>query len=418
MSRAIRAADARAPGAPPRRPRRPLRPLRALLGLLTLGAAACDPVAVPLAETMTRVAVGDRHTCALSDAGGVWCWGDGAAGQLGTGATVSEARPRLVAGERVFIDLAAGGAHTCALADDGAAYCWGDNARGQVGAGAGAVVPAPVAVTGGIAFTALSAGWEHTCGVTAGGESYCWGRGTEGQLGTGAQEDRSVPGPVAGGVSYESISGGGRHTCALTPDGAGWCWGANDLGQLGIGDAGAPEASPAPVAGGLVLIDVSAGWRHSCAVDAGGRPYCWGAGATGELGTGRHYEEDVPAEVAPAAVPSPDQTYVAISAGVGYTCGLRHQGEAMCWGRGAEGQLGNGELWIYHYLPQLVLREPGRRFVHNSGPFARVDAGATEHVCGVTVDGKVLCWGRGRHGQLGADVWLTNYPRFVSIPPL
>ncbi|MBW3554318.1 MAG: hypothetical protein KY466_12440, partial [Gemmatimonadetes bacterium] len=184
------------------------------------------------------------------------------------------------------------------------------------------------------------------------------------------------------------------------------------------GAAGLPEAVPARIAGGLEVIDMAAGWTHSCAVRAGGDPFCWGAGASGQLGTGRHYEEAAPGEVAPAPVTAPGQTYVSISAGVRHTCGVRHQGETMCWGRGAEGQLGNGEVWVFHFTPQLVLREPGRQFVPNQGPFVRVDAGATEHVCGVTREREVLCWGRGSHGQLGVDDWLTTYPQVVRIPPL
>jgi alpha-tubulin suppressor-like RCC1 family protein len=38
--------------------------------------------------------------------------------------------------------------------------------------------------------------------------------------------------------------------------------------------------------GALTFRQVSAGGDHSCAVTTGDQAYCWGVGASGELGTG------------------------------------------------------------------------------------------------------------------------------------
>jgi hypothetical protein len=60
--------------------------------------------------------------------------------------------------------------------------------------------------------------------------------------------------------------------------------------------------------------------------------------------------------------------------------------------------------------PQLVAVEPGRLFRPGQGIFAAFDAGANTHVCGVTLDGMPLCWGQGADGQLGSGEWLSMIP--------
>src|SRR6185312_8023683 len=104
-------------------------------------------------------------------------------------------------------------------------------------------------------FVSLSAGFEHTCGITVNGVAYCWGSDTLAQLGApttarcpvGVTPCSSAPLRVAvpAGVTLSSISTGVDHTCALDTGGRAWCWGANAAGQLGAGTIGAP--SPAPV---------------------------------------------------------------------------------------------------------------------------------------------------------------------------
>lgn len=108
-------------------------------------------------ESVVQVTAGESHTCARKADGTLWCWGDNHVGQLGIG-TISDFEPSPVQvttlGAHV-VDVSAGGSHTCAVTDDGWAWCWGNNNRGELGNGvinggvpwsSGGCEPSPVRV--------------------------------------------------------------------------------------------------------------------------------------------------------------------------------------------------------------------------------------------------------------------------------
>jgi len=153
------------------------------------GPGAVDERMGGLEGPAKQVATGNGHTCVLSTAGTVTCFGANHRGQCGV--LDAETVPRHTALEGAA-SVAVGEHHTCAAGHDGLVRCWGDNEHGQLGHG-GAGGPEPVVVDGISEATSVVAGWQHTCAVTAAKELHCWGLDDRGQLGRGAPFEAHRP---------------------------------------------------------------------------------------------------------------------------------------------------------------------------------------------------------------------------------
>jgi alpha-tubulin suppressor-like RCC1 family protein len=219
--------------------------------VLSSGDRTSVPHTVPNLSSVTAVAMGWSHSCALLADRSVKCWGDGSDGQLGnaqSGYGASSTSPVQVGSLSGVVELSAGRSTTCAVLDDGSLKCWGENGWGQVSPIMdGGPQSTPVAVDLGGKVKAVTTNGGHTCALTLAGLIQCWGNNDKYQLGS---TDSYVQFTTVTGLpnsTVTSLSAGSNHTCAVLGDGSAWCWGANDTGQLGAGSSTTKSATPVKV---------------------------------------------------------------------------------------------------------------------------------------------------------------------------
>src|SRR5690606_16527452 len=94
---------------------------------------------------------GEEFVCALLVNDEVYCWGEGADFQLGSGDLVDEGAPTLVLDLPTanLVDIEAGSRGVCAMSSTGDRYCWGYSETGLLGiAPLNQLSPVPVQFTG------------------------------------------------------------------------------------------------------------------------------------------------------------------------------------------------------------------------------------------------------------------------------
>jgi alpha-tubulin suppressor-like RCC1 family protein len=167
----------------------------------------------------SSVAPGSVHTCALKADGVAYCWGSNFGGHLGDGTSTFRLSPVPVSTTQRFTLLRASRAndiysHTCGVTSAGDVYCWGYDGRGELGTatatdecinvtdGTSAELCSytPVKIAGLSNVRVLDTGDGHSCALTTSSQLYCWGSNSAGQLGDGTQDTRLTPVLVTGSL--------------------------------------------------------------------------------------------------------------------------------------------------------------------------------------------------------------------------
>lgn len=295
------------------------------------------PTAIVGVTDAVQVATGTLGACARLGSGGVQCWG------ASTISLVAEANdsitPQTIAGLSNVIDIGVGSQFVCALIQGGTVKCWGGNSEGQTGVSPSAFVATPTTVAGLTNVTKLSVGFATACAIRSDATARCWGSNLYGQAGTGATTPVLTPTSPTGLSSVVDISVGWTHSCALVAGMFGtstYCWGNDSFRQLGSTTPGSTDTPHLAAAGGLNGTQIAADGYHTCVRRSTGAIACWGRNADGELGDGSHG----PA-VASAVVVSGISTAVEVGVGLG-SCARLEDGSIQCWGRNDHGVLGLG----------------------------------------------------------------------------
>lgn len=300
-----------------------------------------------------------KHSAWLTYDGVVYTAGDNDAGQLGRSG--KRTRPfKVDAIEHLPIeDIAVGDGYTILTARlDGRLLGVGRGDRGQLGmGGADRENKEKVKFSSALCdeqLLALSAGESHSVALCRSGRVLSFGENRYGQLGLGDFVSTATPKPVPALQCRPvvHICCGGAHTMARTATGLLWAWGCNEHGQLGLGDQ-KPRFRPEQVKALRVsrCIDVACGNRHTLAVSEKGLLFAFGAGGSGQLGSGGIAE----AEPYPRVVDALKEVGRCLLAACGHShsAALVWNEESLLeslyvWGLGSSGQLG---------LPRDTLQE-------------------------------------------------------------
>ena len=129
------------------------------------------PTAVDGGSDVVSVSVGADHVCAAFGIGVAKCWGLNNVGQIGNGMTNgTTAQPMYTLSIPNVVEVAANRNHSCVRTNAGDVFCFGE----------GYTATPTIMVTGAVK---LAAGGSHDCALLGDGSIRCWGDQTYGQLG-------------------------------------------------------------------------------------------------------------------------------------------------------------------------------------------------------------------------------------------
>ena len=313
---------------------------------------------VGLTNGVIAIAAGGRHTCALLNTGKVKCWGENGRGQLGANLYDSPIpTPTDVHKLTDIVAIAAGYHHTCALSNLGGVKCWGSNTQGELGDGTQIDRRAPVAIPNfprGV--KQLSLGDEVSCATTTLGTAKCWGfvEGADATYGGLHLAPHDII--DLGADEVREVAVGYKQSCALIATGKVKCWGINILGELGDGtrtDHGVLTAT-INVAG---ATSIAAGRHSTCAIINANGVKCWGTNWSGQLGNGQMGEWSTAVDVINLGASARQidiSNYMAWEVDPinpltgnmvfrgGTACAVLSNNFVKCWGNNYYGQIGDG----------------------------------------------------------------------------
>ena len=319
--------------------------------------------------------------------------------------------------------VAAGTEHTCAVLDNGSVRCWGANGFGQLGYGntafdrrqRGAGQCRPGRPRPGRTARAVSAG-EYSCALFDDGSVRCWGSDFSGQLGYGAPVnvvgDNETPGsqpPLNLATKRHGAVGRPqprlrhprhRRRALLGPrrqTAASATATSTDIGD----DEDPRDDGPVNLGPGRTARAIAAGARTPARSWTTATVRCWGSGAYGKLGYGNldSIGDNEPPGSARAGQPRRRQ-----DRGRDHAPATCTRARSSTTARCAAGVLAPTASSATATPPRsATTRRPGGVFPVDlgRGQDCTRDLSRRQHTCALLDDGSVRCWGAAGNGQLG-----------------
>ena len=321
-----------------------------------------EPNRVAGSTQWRSIDAGLDHSCALDSENKLFCWGSAENAKLGRESPMDVAVPTQELTESVhWSSISLGKSHSCGLKLDGSVWCWGQGASGQLAQGVDDLLSKFVATpaVSDLLFERLSLAGDHSCAVRSEAMTnsvldnalWCWGSSLE--IRNGLSENATYPVRIAENQQWIEIRTGINHSCARDAQQQIWCWGNNQFANLGAGDLFTLNQSDTPIA--LAAIP-SLNWKsispikgdHTCAISRADEVYCWGSNSHGQLATGAwniEYKQNTPYLIN-------NSEWLDVKTGANHSCGIQIDGSLWCWGGNDLGQVGAGIS--ARFLPLLI----------------------------------------------------------------
>jgi len=159
-------------------------------------------------------------------------------------------------------------------------------------------------------------------------------------------------------------------------------------------------------------VTLAAGGFTTCALTTEGNAKCWGKNDQGQLGDGTTVDENKPVPVTNSSGLSK------LNVGLYHVCTVSISGGVGCWGGNKEGQLGDGSKEDRHSFVAA------KGFSNDITDVAVGGAEGSVHTCALSGStGKIQCLGSNQYGQLGdgtqssrgAPVTVVNLSGALSV---
>ena len=231
------------------------------------------------------------------------------------------------------------------------------------------------------------------------GKLFCWGENDYGQVGNGEQSGDPTaytPQEVQINTRFVSVSAGARHSLAIDEHGTLWGWGKLEDPEEGENNPFEGVKTPKQLMIGKKYVYAEAGSECSFAIDTEGKLWAWGLNREGQLGDGKTTSSNEAIHVVPK------KNFSSVSSYSSVTYAIDTDGYLWGWGDSYKYGMGDGTT-DRKLTPRAIM--PEKKFV-------QVTTNGTKAYA-IDEEGNLWGWGSNSNGQLGDG---TQEKQLTPVP--